>query len=116
MSGKIARRHFLGQGLPRLGCAQAVAEAMRGSFGLDDDFVDGMADATGGRAPSGCCGAVYAAMQIAGKNAPAKKKAIEEFFKEKAGGVTCREIRSRKQLTCADCVEQAAQLLSGTIE
>ncbi len=112
MAGIMARKNFLGQGVPRLGCAQAVAEALRESFRLDDDFVEGMAHATGGRAPSGYCGALYAAMQIAGKNAPAKEKAIEEFFKQKAGGVTCREIRSSRQLTCADCVEQAANLLS----
>ncbi len=112
MAGKTAKKYFLGQGVPRLGCAQSVAEALREPFGLDDDLVQAMAGATGGRAPSGLCGAVYAALRVAGEKAPHKKQEIEDFFKKEAGGVTCRDIRSRRQLMCADCVEKAAQIMS----
>ena len=112
MVGKTARKHFLGQGVARLGCAQSVAEALRKPFCLDDELVQAMAGATGGRAPSGLCGAVYVALRVAGEKAPHKKQEIEDFFKKEAGGITCREIRSRGQLMCADCVEQAANLLS----
>lgn len=115
MPGKKARRHYLGEGVTRFGCAQSVAEALREPFGLSDDFVKGMAHATGGRAPSGCCGALYAALMVAEAKMPQKKQEIEAFFMKEAGGVTCREIRSRRQLACADCVEQAAHILSKDI-
>ena len=73
-----------------------------------------MARATGGRAPQGYCGAVYAALRIAEDKIPEKKEEIEEYFKKEAGGITCREIRSQKRLRCADCVEKAARLLDTT--
>ncbi len=95
-----------------MGCAQSVAEALREPFKLDEGMVKGMAMATGGRAPSGYCGAVYAAIQVAETRAPHKKQEIDAFFRKEAGGVTCREIRSSRKLMCADCVEQAAHLLS----
>lgn len=53
MAGKTARKYFLGQGVSRLGCAQAVAEALRQQWLLDDALVMSMAEATGGRAPGG---------------------------------------------------------------
>ncbi len=112
MAGIMAKKHFLGQGVPRLGCAQAVAESLKGLFELDEELVRSMARATGGRAPSGYCGAVYAALTVAEEKVSHKKQEIEAFFRQAAGGVTCREIRSRGQLPCADCVEQAANLLS----
>jgi hypothetical protein len=71
-----------------------------------------MAEATGGQAPGGQCGAVYAALAIAGEKAPHQCQAIKDFFKKEGGGLTCREIRSQRKLRCADCVEQAADLLS----
>jgi len=111
-AGMLAKKHFLGQGVPRLGCAQAVAEAVKGPLSLDDALVRSLANATGGRAPSGYCGALYAALVVAEKKCPHKKQGIEDLFRKEAGGVTCREVRSRRMLTCADCVEQAAHLLS----
>jgi hypothetical protein len=115
MAGKIAKKHFLGQGTPRLGCAQAVAEALREPLGLDDALVHSMVSARGGQAPLGYCGAVYAAMRVAEEKALNKKQEIEDYFKKEAGGVTCHDIRSRRQLMCADCVEKAANLLVGDI-
>lgn len=112
MSGKIAKRHFLGQGVTRLGCAQAVAEALREPLALDDALVQSMAGARGGLAPQGYCGAVYVAMCVAEEKAPHKKQTIEDYFRKEAGGVTCKDIRSQRRLVCADCVEQAANLLS----
>lgn len=111
MLEKTARQYFLGQKGPRLGCAQAVAEALKDKFKLDDDFVQSMQKARGGQAPLGYCGAVYAAMEIAQQKAPDRKKEIEAFFQREAGGVTCREIRFLKKLLCADCVEHATELL-----
>ncbi|MFH0754263.1 MAG: C-GCAxxG-C-C family (seleno)protein [Candidatus Omnitrophota bacterium] len=115
MAGKKARKYYLGQGVVRLGCAQSVAESLRESFGLDDAFIKTMSSATGGRAPSGYCGAVYAALRVVEEKDLNKKEEIEAFFKKEAGGVTCREIRSHGRLMCADCVEQAAHLLSNEL-
>ena len=112
MSGKIARKYFLGQGGRRLGCAEAVAEALRVSYDLKDGLIRSMASARGGKAPLGYCGAVHAAITIIERKDPQKKQRIEDFFKKEAGGLTCREIRSAGRLMCADCVEKAAELLS----
>jgi len=112
MPGHIARKYFLGQGVPRLGCAQSVAESVREQFALTDHFIKSMAAVSGGRAPSGYCGAVYAALCAVDEKAPHKKQEIENFFKKTAGGLRCKEIRARRQLSCADCVEYAAALLS----
>ena len=111
MSEKLARKYFLGQEGVRLGCAQAVAQALKDSFSLDEDFVRSMAQLSGGRAPSGYCGAIYAALRVAEEKDPHKKQEIEDFFKREAGGVTCRDVRSKKKLLCAECVEQAARIL-----
>lgn len=95
-----------------MGCAQAVAEALREGLRLDEGLVLSMSKATGGRAPLGYCGAVYAAMKVAEEKAPHRQQDIEAYFLKEAGGLTCREIRSERKLLCADCVEQAARLLS----
>ncbi len=111
MVGSTAKKYYLGQGVARLGCAQAVAEALREPLGLDEAFVNAMAGARGGRAPHGYCGAVYAAISVAEKKSLDKKALIEEHFMQVAGAVTCREIRANGKLMCADCVEHAANLL-----
>lgn len=111
MVGSTARKHYLGQGVARLGCAQAVAEALREPLGLDAAFVGSMAGARGGRAPGGYCGAVYAALTASAMKSLNKETAIEEHFMKEAGAVTCREIRANGKLTCADCVEHAANLV-----
>lgn len=111
MLGKIARAHYQAKGSEHLGCAQSVGQALRERFGLSDDFIAELFQATGGRAPQGYCGAVYAALRIAEERCPEMKDAIESYFKNEAGALTCREIRAQKKLTCADCVEKAADLL-----
>jgi hypothetical protein len=112
MTGRIARKYFLGQGVPRLGCAQAVAEALKERFGLTEEMVDAMSLARGGKAPGGYCGAVHAALEVAALKAPERRADIEAFFRNEAGGLTCREIRTAHKLMCADCVEKAADLLA----
>jgi len=63
----------------------------------------------GGRAPDGLCGALYASCAIAETSVA---ETIKKSFSEKSGGhVKCREIRKAKTLTCAGCVELAAELL-----
>jgi len=112
MAGSLAKKYFLGQGVQRVGCAQSVAEALRHPFDLEDDFVKAMAGATGGRAPLGYCGAVYAALRIAEEKVPGKKEEIENYFKNTGGGLTCRDIRAHRKLSCVDCVQRAADMLS----
>ena len=110
MTAKKARNYFLGVDGNRYGCAQAVAKALSDHCKLNDDFMNSMANATGGKAPNGYCGALYASLQIADEHFPEKKEAIISDFALEAGGTTCKSIRELKLLKCADCVEKATQL------
>jgi hypothetical protein len=90
-------------------CAQAVAAAWQlaglGASQARQDF----ADCGGGRAPAGVCGALHAANRIAG--AQRAEQIAREFAAAAGGHTTCREIRSARVLSCAGCVELAAELL-----
>jgi len=114
MIGKKARRKFLGEDGERLGCAQAVAAAFLEMGPVEGIRVEAFAKATGGKAPQGYCGALYAALTIAEKTAPRKAQELKCFFTANAGGLTCKEIRAKKKLKCADCVERAAEILAET--
>ncbi len=111
MIGKRARERFMGQYGKRVGCAQAVAASFLEAESLEGFPVESFLNVSGGRAPLGYCGAVHAALTIAGKALPHKVPEIKDFFISNAGGLTCKEIRARKKMTCADCVERAAEFL-----
>ena len=113
MIGKNARKRFLGQYGERLGCAEAVAASFMEAVPVAELRAEDFADARGGKAPQGYCGALYAALTLAEKAAPHRVQEIKDFFLNHAGGLTCGEIRAQKRMTCADCVERAAELLAG---
>ncbi|ELP91899.1 hypothetical protein EIN_398290 [Entamoeba invadens IP1] len=60
----------------------------------------------GGHAPEGYCGALYAAMQIAG---PEKEEEVKKKFMETSKGcIKCKEIRGGNIIPCNTCVRTAA--------
>lgn len=68
---------------------------------------------SGGRAPEGTCGALYAAKLLAPQNA----EKIVEFFKAGAKNFTlCKEIRPNKVILCNRCVELAGEALDSLNE
>ena len=91
---------------PRMhNCAQSVA------CGLGhDELYEKLADCGGGRAPDGCCGALYAAMLIAGG---AHAEEIRRSFVAELGSDKCAELKRRLFVPCPKCVETAAHLAEG---
>ena len=84
-------------------CAQAVAAGCG-----REDLIAELQSAGGGRAPENCCGALYAAMLIAGEN---NSGMIRNEFTEKLGSGCCAELKGKLGVPCTECVDVAAGLL-----
>jgi hypothetical protein len=109
MSVAKAKANYTGQGVARrLNCAEAIVEAFRDKFPLKADELAIFVSCGTGRAPGGCCGSLYAAKVLLGKNHPDKVEECEQVLARKAGSTKCREIRSLKKLSCVGCVETIA--------
>jgi len=93
----------------RLGnCAQSVVYAWNLKNPDSQHREEHFAGCGGGRAPRGLCGAVHASCELAGASA----EPIQESFAERTGGgLTCREIRMSRKLSCSECIGVAAELL-----
>ena len=83
-------------------CAQAVAAGAG-----REDLVEAFKVCGGGKAPGGLCGALHAALALAPES---EHDAIKTAFAEKAGALTCREIKAVTLFSCAECVRVAAEL------
>ena len=89
--------------VPKLhNCAQAVAAGAG-----REDLVESFAVCGGGKAPGGLCGALHAALALAPES---EHENIKACFAEKAGALTCREIKSGTLFPCSECVRVAAEL------
>lgn len=112
MSKKIVNELYFGlNGKKKHNCAQAVIAGFKEKFSLDDGLVETFAAHGGGKAPEGCCGALYAASHILKRNGSSEIDNCNEDFIKAAGSTKCREIRAMKKLTCAGCVEKASEIL-----
>ncbi|MDO5580752.1 MAG: redox-active protein [Planctomycetia bacterium] len=85
-----------------LNCAQSVAK-----IAGRDDLVPGDLAFGGGRAEGGICGALFAALQCTPEENHEK---IKEEFAQKAGALTCREIKGKAKTPCSECVAVGAFL------
>jgi hypothetical protein len=94
----------------RKNCAQSILIGFRDACGVPDAEIDAARAAGGGRAEGGLCGALYAALQLSGENET--KETLQQQFIEKAGSERCRDIRKLKKLSCEECVELAAEVLT----
>lgn len=93
----------------KLNCAQSILKAFRHRKDITQSEIDAARALGGGKAAGGVCGALHAALLL--HDDDARKRALRESFADQAGSEQCREIRSRKLVTCARCVELAAELL-----
>lgn len=93
----------------KLNCAQSILSAFRHRKDITQNEIDAAHAFGGGKADGGLCGALHAALLLHDDHE--KKQSLRESFAERAGSERCREIRARKILTCAQCVELAAELL-----
>ncbi|MFA6293664.1 MAG: C-GCAxxG-C-C family (seleno)protein [Victivallales bacterium] len=112
MSIVKAREYYLGiNGKIKHNCAQAVIAGFKEKISLDDGLVAAFAAHGGGKAPEGCCGALYAARHILKDNGDLEIEKCNEVFIKAAGSHKCKEIRSMKKLSCLGCVERVAEIL-----
>ena len=85
-------------------CAQAVAAGCG-----YETLVSEMKSCGGGNAPDNCCGALFAALCIAGKE---HADALKEEFIGTLGSFRCRELKAANPaVSCVECVRVAAELL-----
>lgn len=107
-----ARACFMGEnGQKRVSCAQAIAQVFSDKFRIDESLVSSLNSSSGGRAPEGICGALYATKRILEANDLGGFENIKAAFKSEAGSDKCKEIKALKKLSCADCVSKAAEFL-----
>ncbi len=93
----------------RLNCAQSVLKAYKDRHGVSDEqILQAKADG-GGRAVDGMCGALYAAVVLAGSEDDKSRICAE--FEQVAGARRCRDIKSGSGYPCDKCVELAAELV-----
>lgn len=115
MAKKDEALNFHSQGY---NCAQAVACAFAKESGLSTDVLtramSGFGSGMGTR--EGTCGALTAAIFISGLTGKGSNRNIMKKFREKVGGIYCREIKGdnpqRKVLcSCPDCVAHGATIM-----
>ncbi|QSH41022.1 C-GCAxxG-C-C family (seleno)protein [Lentisphaerota bacterium ZTH] len=92
-----------------LNCAQAVLKFFEDNEIVSDELIAQNKAFGGGRAPEGTCGALYGAMQLL-QSAEHNQKA-KEFFIKYAGSFECRAIKEAGKISCAKCVDLAADFL-----
>ena len=83
-------------------CAQSTACGL----GREELYAP-LAACGGGKAPGGRCGALHAAMLIAGE---ARAEEVRKSFVSELGAETCAELKRVLAVPCVKCVETAARL------
>ena len=93
-------------GVEKYNCAQAVLKFFEDHPAASPEKIEEFKQFGGGRAPDGVCGAIYAASHILNNEKLAAE--LKETFKREAGSCGCREIKDAGRLSCAGCVDLAA--------
>jgi hypothetical protein len=97
-------------GAENYNCAQAVLKFMDEQVSISPELLSEFKQFGGGRAPDGVCGALYAASHIL-KDGKITGE-LAELFELKAGSKRCQEIKAAGRLSCAGCVDLAADFCS----
>jgi len=116
MLAKQARDYFLGKNGKRLNCYQAVLAVFKDIFKLQAGDIEEGLKFSGGRAPEGMCGAVYAVEKICTRKGNLKFNIFSNKFIQQNGAIKCQEIRKLKKISCAECVEQAVEFLESNVK
>jgi len=85
-------------------CAQAVAFAFKD---LSENELAIYKSNSGGKAPDGICGALFAA--LANTQSGNHRKVIEEFVKQ-TGAMHCSDIKQIYKTPCSKCVVAATEI------
>jgi hypothetical protein len=116
MLAKQAKDYFLGKNGKRLNCYQSVIVVFKDIFDLKTQDIEEGLKFSGGRAPEGICGAVYAVKKIYERKRSSHFEKFSNKFIQQNGSIKCQEIRKLKKASCAECVEQAVEYLENTEE
>jgi hypothetical protein len=108
MTTHDALGHFRGE--KKYNCAQAILKSFAPHTGVNDGCLARFKTCGGGRAPTGECGALFAAKAIVA-DADARQR-LEDNFMQAAGSTQCREIRRAREFSCKQCVQKAADELA----
>lgn len=93
----------------RLNCAQSILRAFQQQGNITEETIQAFKHLGHGKAEAGRCGALHAALELAGDETVRGK--IREAFIAKAQAESCSDIRKAKSIPCVQCVELAAALL-----
>ncbi len=97
-------------GSEKYNCAQAILKTYQDKYNIPQEMIESYSKFGGGRVDGGICGALYAVRTIL-KDKDMIANA-DTLFSEKAGSIQCRNIRKLKKISCSDCVDLAANILS----
>lgn len=109
MEDAATRARDLFHGKDKLNCAQAVLKTFQPFADVTDEDIASYANAGGGKAPEGVCGALYAAQVLLDDDQLTLQ--LRRQFDESAGASTCKPIRKKKIMSCKDCVSFAAEFV-----
>lgn len=90
-----------------LNCAQSVLYGYQQITGDKKFTLADLKQFSGGRAPGGLCGAVYAACLIV----PESANDLKNQFEKNIGSTLCKQIRSARKYSCETCVAHASEFL-----
>ena len=95
------------------GCSQAVLLGFKEEFNVTEKDIEEFGAWRGGRAPEGCCGALYAANVMLERRG---LHPVTEEFCAVAGSDKCSEIKGDTKYPCIDCVRLADALVEKRLQ
>ena len=94
-------------GAENYNCAQAIFKTFQKECAVSEDVILEHKKSGGGRVEGNVCGAVFAVTELI----PDKSEHVMAEFQQRAGAVTCRELKIAGQTSCKGCVGIAADIL-----
>lgn len=91
-------------------CTQAIHKSQQEYTQLSDEDIElYYRPMGGGKAPQGMCGALYAIHTLAGDDKTLVER-LTSLFAERAGGISCRELKGKCGLSCLELVDIAEEV------
>lgn len=99
----------------RYNCAQSILSAFKEDFDGSKLSVEKFRSFGAGRAPEGCCGTLYAGLQLLESYPQLQRELYDRFFVH-TGQISCRAIRKEGVHSCRELVGFTAQVLQEFLE
>lgn len=92
-------------------CAQSIHKAYQATTGLTDELIElQYRGKGGGRAEGGVCGAIYAVQTLVDLGSQEAER-LTDVFAQRAGGLTCRDLKGQCGRSCKELVALAQEVL-----